>query len=268
MTMTTSADDSAAVDQARNAPVVLIERDGSVGLIRLNRPEKRNAVNEQMSAEALDALDGFESDGSIHCIILTGTGEQSFCAGQDMAEASGRVERPTVIRGGGASGLARRIAACEKPVIAAINGYCYGGGLSVALACDIRLASQAATFRLPGATYGLVVAATMLTAAVGPAMAKDITFTARTFDADEAFRIGLVNRLYTPSELLSSATEYAKTIAANSPLAIAHAKRVINAAAISSRATELEVEANKVLRGGEDNVTRFNEATDRVVKKR
>jgi enoyl-CoA hydratase len=99
-------------------------------------------------------------------------------------------------------------------------------------------------------------------------MAKDITFTARTFDADEAFRIGLVNRLYTPSELLSSATEYAKTIAANSPLAIAHAKRVINAAAISSRATELEVEANKVLRGGEDNVTRFNEATDRVVKKR
>jgi enoyl-CoA hydratase len=248
--------------------VVQVEQADHVGLVRLNRPEKRNAVNEQMSAQALDAFDAFEKDQEIRCIILTGTGVQSFCAGQDMAEASGRVERPAEIRGGGASGLARRIADCEKPVLAAINGYCYGGGLSIALSCDFRLASTAATFRLPGATYGLVVAATLLTAAVGPGMAKDLTFTARTFDADEALRIGLVNRLLPPDELLPVAKEYAAMIAANSPLAVAHAKRVINAAAVSSRAANLELEANKVLRGGADNVARFNEATDRVVKQR
>src|SRR5436305_14819436 len=100
-------------------PAVLIEQDEALGLIRLNRPAKRNAVNEQMSAEALDALDAFEADGEIRCIVLTGAGEQAFCAGQDMAEASGRVEKPEVIRGGGAAGLAQRLAAFEKPVIGA-----------------------------------------------------------------------------------------------------------------------------------------------------
>jgi enoyl-CoA hydratase len=250
------------------APAVLVERAEHVGLIRLNRPEKRNAVNEQMSAEALDALDSFEHDEQIRCIILTGAGEQSFCAGQDMAEASGRVERPAEIRGGGASGLARRIAACEKPVVAGINGYCYGGGLSIALACDFRFASNTATFRSPGASYGLVVAATLLTAAVGPGMAKEITYTTRVIDADEALRIGLVNRLLPAEELQSAVMDSAQMIAANSLLAVAYAKRVINAAALSMRGANLELEANQVLRGGDDNVARFNEATDRVVKRR
>jgi len=267
--MSISRDDGAATGGlAAGRPAVLVERHDGAGLIRLNRPEKRNAVNERMSAEALDALNDFESDAGIRCVILTGAGDQSFCAGQDMAEASGREARPAEIRGGGASGLARRIASCEKPVVAAINGFCYGGGLSIALSCDFRLASDSASFRLPGASYGLVVAATLLTAAVGPAMAKDLTFTARTFDAEEALRIGLVNRLLAPAHLLTTAMDYARMIAANSPLAVAHAKHVINAAAISTRATEREAEANQVLRGGEDNVTRFNEATDRVVRKR
>jgi enoyl-CoA hydratase/carnithine racemase len=250
------------------APVILVERAEHVGVIRLNRPEKRNAVNEQMSAEALDALDSFEQDEHIRCIIVTGAGDQSFCAGQDMAEASGRVERPAEIRGGGASGLARRIAACEKPVVAAINGYCYGGGLSIALSCDFRLASDTATFRSPGASYGLVVAATLLTAAVGPGMAKEITYTTRVIDANEALRIGLVNRLLPAEELQTVVMESARMIATNSPLAVAHAKRVINAAAHSMRGANLEIEANQVLRGGEDNIARFNDATDRVVKQR
>jgi enoyl-CoA hydratase/carnithine racemase len=265
--MTTTPSDGTATDNLAR-PAALAERIDSIGIVKLNRPEKRNAVNEQMSAEALDALDAFEQDAGIRCIILTGAGDQSFCAGQDMAEASGRVERPAEIRGGGASGLARRVAATEKPVIAAVNGFCYGGGMSIALSCDFRLASEAATFRLPGASYGLVVAATLLTAAVGPAMAKDLTYTARTFDAQEALRIGLVNRLLPPSDLLSTAIEYAQMISANSPLAVAHAKQVIDAAAISMRATQREAEANRVLRGGEDNVARFNEATDRVVRRR
>ena len=248
-------------------PAVLIEHDDALGILRLNRPEKRNAVNEQMSAEALDALNAFEADDAIRCIVVTGSGQQSFCAGQDMGEASGRVEKSSEVRGGGASGLARRLSECEKPVIAAINGFCYGGGLSIALSCDFRLAADHATFRLPGASYGLVVAATLLTSAVGPAMAKDLTFTARTFDAAEALRIGLVNRLFSGEELEPSVRDYARQIVANSPLAIRHAKRVINAAAISAAGLEEEALANRVLRGGDDNVTRFNEATDRILRK-
>ena len=238
------------------------------GILRLNRPEKRNAVNEQMSAEALDALDNFEANAEIRCIIVTGAGEQSFCAGQDMAEASGREAKPELVRGGGASGFARRLAACEKPVIGAINGFCYGGGLSIALACDFRLAAETATFRLPGASYGLVVSATLLTTAVGAAMAKDLTFTARTFDAQEALRIGLVNRVLPSGELEPTVLEYARMIVANSPLAIGRAKSIINTAAISSAALEEEQEANKVLRGGDDNVSRFADAADRVLKRR
>jgi enoyl-CoA hydratase/carnithine racemase len=250
------------------APMVLIERQDGVALIPLNRPDKRNAVNEQMSAEALDALDAFELDEAIRCIILTGAGNQSFCAGQDMAEASGRVARPAEVRGGGAGGLARRLGECEKPVIAAINGYCYGGGMSIALSCDIRMAADTASFRLPGTSYGLVVAATLLTSAVGPAMAKELTFTARVFDAQEALRIGLVNRLLSLADLERAAIEYAQMIAANSPLAIRHAKRVINAAAISLAGLEEEATANRALRGGDDHVSRFNAAAERIVRNR
>src|SRR5579884_3970411 len=93
-----------------STPLVLTEVQDGIAILRLNRPEKRNAVNEQMSAEALDALDAFEADGAVRCIILTAalssSGGQAFCAGQDMAEASGRVARPEVVRGGGAGGLA------------------------------------------------------------------------------------------------------------------------------------------------------------------
>lgn len=247
---------------------VLVERHGNVALLRLNRPEKRNAVNEQMSAEASDALDAFEADESVRCIVVAGTGDKAFCAGQDMAEAAGRVPRSGDGRGGGANGLARRLASCAKPVVGAINGFCYGGGLSVALGCDVRLAADTATFRLPGASYGLVVSATWLTSVVGPAAAKDLTFTARTFDAQEALRIGLVSRVVPFAELERAVLEYAEMITANSPLAIGHAKRIINAAAVSAAAYEQEMEVNKLLRGGDDNVSRFQAAADRVLKQR
>ncbi len=253
---------------AGSEALVLKHIENGIGFLRLNRPEKRNAVNEQMSAEALDALDAFEADDAVRCIILSGAGKQAFCAGQDMAEASGRVARPEIVRGGGAGGLARRLGECTKPLIAAINGYCYGGGMSIALSCDFRFAAETATFRLPGASYGLVVAATLLTSAVGPAMAKELIFTARTFDAAEALRIGLVNRVLPAQELEQAAIESATLIGANSPLAVAHAKRVVNAAAIAAVGLEAEAEANRALRGGEDHLARFGAAAERIVEHR
>ncbi len=137
--------------------------------------------------------------------------------------------------------------------------------MSIALSCDFRLASEKATFRLPGASYGLVVAATLLASAIGPAMAKELIFTARPFDAAEALRIGLVNRVLPEWDLERAALESARLIAGNSPLAVAHAKRVINAA-ISAAGLEQEAEANRALRGGEDHVARFGAAADRIIR--
>ena len=138
--------------------------------------------------------------------------------------------------------------------------------MSVALACDFRLAAEHATFRLPGANYGLVVAATMLTSAVGPGMAKELILTARVFDAREALAIGLVNHVVPPAELEPLALEYGRLIAGNSPLAVCHSKRIINVAAISVAAQQEEAKANRLLRGGDDHTTRFNLAADRVLK--
>ena len=258
--MTTSERDGAAT------ALVLEERRETITLLKLNRPEKHNAVNEQMSVEVIDALDRLEADDDVRVIILTGAGQRAFCAGADMAQASGRTERPQEIRGGGAAGIARRLFACEKPVIGAINGFCYGGGLSIALCCDIRLASETATFRVPGANYGLVVSATWLAGVVGPMMAKDLLFTARPFDAAEALRIGLVNRLTPLAELESLAWEYAQMIAGNSPIAIRYAKRVVNKQAWLQVALDEEAAVDKLLRGSDDHVARFNQAADRVLK--
>ena len=260
-----STDRNAPRDERAGTPQALLERHASVALVRLNRPEKHNAVNEQMSVEARRILDAVEDDEEVRVVILTGAGQRAFCAGQDMAEASGRVERPATVRGGGAGGLAQRLGECAKPVLAAINGFCYGGGMSVALNCDIRFAAESASFRLPGTQYGLVVAATLLASAVGPAVAKDLLFSARAFDAEEALRIGLVQRLIPDADLERVTLEYAQSIAANSPLAVGHTKRVVNRATVLEIALEEERSANRLLRGGDDHTARFSAAADRVL---
>jgi enoyl-CoA hydratase/carnithine racemase len=248
-------------------PLVIAEPfDGGV-LIRMNRPEKRNAVNDALASAVIAAIDAAEANPDVRVIVLTGSGG-SFTAGQDMAEASGRVARPAGQPSpGGSGGLSARLGRCEKPIVAAINGYCMGGGTVTALQCDIRICSDRAIFRFPGASYGLVVAASLLPAVVGQANAKDLVFTGRTIEAAEALALGLVNRVVPHAELERVALDYARMIAANSPLAIRLAKRVINAAALDAAAIELEREANRELRGGPDHTARFGAAADRIVGK-
>jgi enoyl-CoA hydratase/carnithine racemase len=150
------------------------------------------------------------------------------------------------------------------PVIAAINGYCYGGGARLAVGCDIRLASETATFRLPGAEYGLVVAAATLPRLVGASKAKEWIFTARKFDAQEALAAGLVSSLHAPGDLLPAAMAMAETIAGMSPSAVQESKRVIDAASLSDEAEQLESEINRRLRGTPEQSQRFRDATRRV----
>jgi crotonobetainyl-CoA hydratase len=246
-----------------NEHLAVVERlEGGV-IIRMNRAEKRNAVNDALAAAVIRALDDAEADPDVRVIVLTGMGN-SFTAGQDMAEATGRVERSSG-GGGGSGGLSARLGRVSKPVIGAINGFCMGGGTVTALQCDIRICSDEATFRFPGAAYGLVVAASLLPAAVGQARAKDLIFTGRTIDAAEALEMGLVNKVVPAARLEEVTRDYVRLIAANSPLAVAGAKRVINRASLHREAAELEGEVNRELRGGADHSERFSRATDRVV---
>jgi enoyl-CoA hydratase/carnithine racemase len=249
---------------AEPAPVVLEERHGDVLLLTLNRPERHNALNAAVTHFLGEAVARAEPAG-IRAIVLTGAGPKAFCAGGDMLEMSG-VEPgaiPLPPRGERRDGFAE-LTNTPLPVIAAINGYCYGGGARLAIACDIRLASETATFRLPGAEYGLVVGAATLPRLVGAARAKEWIFTAHKFDARAAHDAGLVNTLYKPEALLPAAMEMAQTIAGHSKDAVRESKRVIDAATLSEDAQAMENEANRRLRGSPEQTERFRDATRRV----
>jgi enoyl-CoA hydratase len=238
------------------------ERQGPVVLLRLNRPEKHNAFNRELSEAVMETLDRLEGDDGARVLVLTGSGDKAFSAGADMSEALDAVEG----RGGGdRTALAiRRMALFQKPVIAAINGYAYGGGSLLAIVCDIRIAAHTASFRFPGVMYGLVIGAGLLPRIVGTAKAKELIFTGRVVEAPEALRIGLVNQLVQAPDLGEAALEMARAIAENSPAAVRFAKRVIDAATIVDAAVELEQRVNVELWASEDHRQRFRQATERL----
>ncbi len=262
---------------------IILERDGHVATIRLNRPDKHNAISSTMSREMIEALDALEADGDVRVIVLTGAGDKAFCAGADMAEAVRlQTDGPPVGRAKmtpGGSGIqpdrggvgrdfaaraAVRLARVKKPVIGAVNGYAYGGGAVFAIACDIRIASDNARFRFVGASYGLSVGSSQLPRLVGAPMAKELIFTARTVDADEALRIGLVNHVVEQAELSHFVAEMAAQIAVNSPAAILASKEVIDIATAYTDAAIREMQHNAVLRQSEEHRSLFKAAADRV----
>ena len=245
---------------------VLCERDGPAAIVRLNRPEKHNAMNRELNAALAQVFEELEADETVLAIVLTGAGERAFCAGADMKERTEVMDRPASAEGAprGASGVAA-VTRATKPVIGAINGYAYGGGAHLAVSCDFRLASATATFRFVGASYGLVVGGTQLARIVGPAMAKELLFTAKVIDAREAERIGLVNHVYRPEELLPAAVAMAKQIATNSPAAVRWAKRVVDASTVIEKGVEAEAQADRELRASAEHATRFREAAERIV---
>src|SRR5438132_8077576 len=241
---------------------ILLERDGHVAAIRLNRPEKHNAINAEMSAELIECLDALEADDDVRVIVLTGAGEKAFCAGADMAEAVGTAGDS---RRDAAARAAIRLLRVRKPTIAAVNGYAYGGGAVFAIHCDVRVCSKAAKFRFVGATYGLVVGASQLPRIVGPAIAKELLFTARVVDSDEALSIGLANRVVAHRELSGVVREMASAIAENSSRAVMASKEVIDLATTVPDAGKREMEHNLELRQGEDHRERFRKAAARVI---
>ena len=241
---------------------IILDRDGHAATIRLNRPEKHNAINAKMSAELIECLDSLEGDDEIRVIVLTGAGEKAFRAGADMAEAIGTAgdgQRDAAAR------AAIRLLRVRKPTIAAVNGYAYGGGAVFAIHCDIRICSEQAKFRFVGATYGLVVGASQLPRIVGPAVAKELLFTARVVHSEEALRIGLANRVVPHADLSQVVSDMAAAIAGNSATAVVASKEVVDVATTISEAGKREMEHNLELRQEEDHRERFRAAAERVV---
>ncbi len=203
---------------------LLCQRDGSVALVTVNRPHKLNALN-RATIEALDRLfRDTASDSSIRAVIITGAGDKSFVAGADIGEVSGFTALEGRAWGLRGQAMLRRIESMEKPVIAAINGYALGGGLELAMACHIRIASSRARLGQPELRLGIVPgfgATQRLPRLVGRGRALEMLLTGDPMDAEQACRMGLVNRVVEPEDLLEEARSLAGRILRNGPAAVA-----------------------------------------------
>lgn len=209
---------------------LLFGKQGPVGILTINQPETLNALNTSVLKELGQAFDKFAEDAELRIIVLTGAG-RSFVAGADIAEMSGLDAEAGKIFGQLGASVFRKIELSEKIVIAAVNGYALGGGCELALACDIRMASEKAKFAQPETGLGIVPGFSgtqRLPRIIGVGKAKELIYTGRVIDAAEACRIGLVNSVTEPGMLLSEAVKMAEQIASRSPLAVQYAKEAIN----------------------------------------
>jgi enoyl-CoA hydratase/carnithine racemase len=228
--------------------LVTTENRGPVRHIALNRPEKRNAMNQALLLELGDALRAAGDDASLHCVVLRGEGPV-FSAGVDLGELASFAGDPSVLRPFRNVFLdcANLCEAMPKPVICQIHRACFGGALEVALGCDLRIASDDAQLGLPEVKFGIIPdvgGSSRLPAVVGLGRAKELIMTARTIDAAEAHRIGLVNRVVPAEELETASQVLVDELLANSHVAVGRAKRVIDASARPTLAQTLELEVS------------------------
>jgi len=209
------------------------ERQGPVGILTLNRPEALNALSLEMLDQLDGVLDAVERDTEIRVIIITGAGEKAFSAGADieaMREATALEARAFAQRG---HEVTNRVESFPRPIIAAVNGYALGGGCEFALACDIRLVSERASFGQPEVNLGIIPGwggTQRLARTTSPGFAKELIFTGRMCRAAEAHAIGLANHAYPHEELMGEAIALAEQIATKPTWAIAASKDVINLA--------------------------------------
>jgi enoyl-CoA hydratase len=209
---------------------IIVETRGRVGLVTLNRPQALNALNEALIAELNDALGSFESNPEIGCTVITGS-EKAFAAGADVKEMAEKTYVESYL-GKFLDGWTR-ISEARKPVIAAVSGFCLGGGLELAMMCDIIFASETARFALPEITLGIMPGAggtQRLPRFIGKAKAMDLILTGRMMEAAEAERCGLVARVVAPDKLLDEALAAAAKIASFSQPIVMMAKETVNRA--------------------------------------
>src|SRR5579884_1884928 len=214
---------------------MLAQKDGAIGRIVFNNPARHNAVSLEMWQALAQIMADFDRDDEVRVIVVSGAGGKAFVSGADISEFKEKrnskeaAEEYAKISEAGRKALQETL----KPTIAMIRGYCIGGGLATALACDIRIAAEGSRFGIPAAKLGLGYAydgISRLIGLVGPAFAREIFYTARQFTAEEALAMGLINRLVPADELEDYVKNYCDTIAANAPLTIRAAKQIVREA--------------------------------------
>jgi enoyl-CoA hydratase len=206
-------------------------RDGAVATVILDRPEKLNALDATMLDELEAVFSELRADLATRAVILTGAGEKAFVAGADIAELARQTPvtgKQTARRG---QTLFRAIELFPKPVVAAVNGFALGGGCELALACHVRLASENAQFGLPEVSLGIIPGyggTQRLARVAGPAVAREWILTGDQFSAEEAHRVGVINRLFAPPELRAGTMKLVETILSRGPVAVRFAIEAIN----------------------------------------
>jgi enoyl-CoA hydratase len=211
---------------------LIAKKENGVGWIILNNPERHNAISLEMWSAAMEAMQDFRADKSVRVMVVTGAGGKAFASGADISkfkderqEAAALAHYQTTTQKAYAA-----IQGMAIPTIAMVRGYCIGGGTAVAVCCDLRICTENAKFGIPAAKLGLgygLQRAQPLVDLVGPAFAKEMFFTGRQFDAREAERMGLVNRVVADDQLEATVDELARTIAENAPLTVRTAKLVV-----------------------------------------
>ena len=222
---------------------LLVEKKGAVGWIVFNQPQKRNAINGAMWRAIPEAMKRFDADAQVRCVAFRGAGTEAFSAGADISEFQKiRAERQSVSQYDGLlDEVLHAIQGSRKPSLAMIHGFCMGGGLEVALACDLRYCGASAQFAIPAAKLGLaynVEGHKRLLETVGHARAREIMFTGRRYDAAEGLAMGLVHRVVPDAQLEEFVNGILKALGENAPLSIANSKTIIEEYAKASGAPD------------------------------
>lgn len=206
---------------------IIVSKENGFAVVQFNRPEVLNAINMELMAELVEALEGLDKDDEVHCVILTGN-EKAFAAGADIKEMADASAIEMLIR----DQFARwdKIRKIKKPIIAAVSGFALGGGCELAMTCDMIIASESARFGQPEISIGVMPGAggtQRLTRAIGKAKAMEIVLTGKTFTAAEAEKWGLVNKVVPVEYYLQEAKNLAKEIASKPPVAVRLAKEAV-----------------------------------------
>jgi len=213
---------------------ILVQQEGPIATVVINRPRARNAINLAMWGELARVTEGLVKDDSVRAVVYRGAGTEAFASGADSKEfPESRKDVETARRYNAVTAAAyAAVRECPKPTIAMIYGFCMGGAVAIAMACDLRFAADTGKFGIPAARLGIIYglhSVKRLVSLVGPAAAKDILFSARTFDAAEALALGFVSRVLPPAELARFTYDYLAKVADNAPLSVQGAKFVVEA---------------------------------------
>jgi enoyl-CoA hydratase len=227
---------------------ILFKSDGPIGTITINRPDALNALNSTVFAELYEQFDRIAQDAEIRVVVLQGAGEKSFVAGADIREMAGMSRTQAEARSWNGMRLYDRMRRLPQPIVASIQGYALGGGMLIALACDIRIASTNASFGYPEIKLGIFPGTggtVLLDRLLGAAASRAICILGERLSAERAWQLGIVTKLVPPGELAAATQDAAATIAGYSPVALRELKRALNASLELdfASAREIEIEA-------------------------